>query len=50
MKEMYKVNFEYQLKEAVDIIVKYFDPIAIYLFGSASRNGLREDSDIDLVF
>ena len=32
------------------ILVKYFNPVAIYLFGSASRNELREDSDIDLGF
>lgn len=44
------MNFELKLKEAVDIIVENFDPIAIYLFGSASRNELREDSDIDLGF
>lgn len=50
MKVVNKVDFELQLKKAVDIIVKYFDPVAIYLFGSASRNELREDSDIDLGF
>lgn len=44
------MNFELKLKKAVDIIVENFDPIAIYLFGSASRNELREDSDIDLGF
>ena len=48
MEVVNKVDFELQLKEAVDIIVKYFDPIAIYLFGSASRKELRKDSDIDL--
>ena len=46
MEVVNKVDFELQLKEAVDIIVKYFDPIAIYLFGSASRNELRKDTDI----
>ncbi|CAI3645645.1 type VII toxin-antitoxin system MntA family adenylyltransferase antitoxin [Clostridium neonatale] len=50
MEVVNKVDFELQLKEAADIIVKYFDPIAIYLFGSASRNELRKDSDIDLGF
>lgn len=44
------MNFELQLKEAINLIIKYFNPIAIYLFGSASRNELREDSDIDLGF
>lgn len=50
MKVVNKVNFELQLKEAINLIIKYFNPIAIYLFGSASRNELREDSDIDLGF
>lgn len=44
------MNFKDQLKKAVDIIVENYHPIAIYLFGSASRNELREDSDIDLGF
>lgn len=44
------MNFEIQLKKAIDIIIENYSPIAIYLFGSASRNELREDSDIDLGF
>ena len=44
------MDFEAQLKKAVNIIVENYNPIAIYLFGSASRNELREDSDIDLGF
>lgn len=44
------MNFEIKLKKAIDIIIENYNPIAIYLFGSASRNELREDSDIDLGF
>lgn len=44
------MDFEAKLKKAVNIIVENYNPIAIYLFGSASRNELREDSDIDLGF
>lgn len=39
-----------QLQRVIDIIKENFDPIVIYLFGSAARNELREDSDIDIAF
>ncbi|WP_294378780.1 type VII toxin-antitoxin system MntA family adenylyltransferase antitoxin [uncultured Clostridium sp.] len=44
------MDLEIQLKKAIDIIIENFHPIAIYLFGSASRGELRKDSDIDLGF
>jgi len=39
-----------QLNEAIEILKEEFNPIVIYLFGSASRNELRKDSDIDIAF
>lgn len=41
--------FEDKLGEAIKLLLEY-KPIIIYLFGSASRNELREDSDIDIAF
>lgn len=41
---------EEQLKRVIGILIKEFQPIVIYLFGSASRNELREDSDVDIAF
>ncbi len=37
-----------QQKAAIEFLVDAFSPTAIYLFGSAARNELREDSDIDI--
>ena len=39
-----------QLQRAIEILKKEFDPVLIYLFGSAARSELRVDSDIDLAF
>ncbi|HYH04647.1 MAG TPA: nucleotidyltransferase domain-containing protein [Bacillota bacterium] len=39
-----------QLQRAIEILVKEFNPVLIYLFGSAVRSELRVDSDIDLAF
>lgn len=44
-----KLN-ETQLKSAIEILVEEFHPVIIYLFGSAARNELREDSDVDIAF
>ncbi len=41
---------EVQLSKAIELLVEEFNPIVIYLFGSSSRNELREDSDIDIAF
>lgn len=41
--------FNEYLEKAISLLKEY-DPIVIYLFGSASRNELRDDSDIDLAF
>lgn len=43
------MDFEKKLSEAIKILQE-FKPITIYLFGSASRGELREDSDIDIAF
>lgn len=44
------LNLESQLNKAIEILRKEFNPIVIYLFGSAAKNRLREDSDIDIAF
>lgn len=41
---------ESQLNKAIEMLRKEFNPIVIYLFGSAAKNRLREDSDIDIAF
>lgn len=43
------MKFRDALDKAIDLI-KEFDVSTIYLFGSANRNELREDSDIDIAF
>lgn len=37
-------------KKAINILVENLNPQIIYLFGSAARGELREDSDIDIAF
>ncbi len=39
-----------KLNKAIEIMREEFNPIIIYLFGSAARNELRGDSDIDIAF
>lgn len=39
-----------ELNKAIEVLKEEFNPIVIYLFGSASRNELRKDSDIDIAF
>ena len=39
---------EVKLKKAIENLKEEFNPIVIYLFGSAARNELRKDSDIDI--
>jgi len=39
---------EINLNKAIQILKEEFNPIVIYLFGSAARNELRKDSDIDI--
>lgn len=43
-------NIESQLEKAIEILKLEIKPFFIYLLGSASRNELREDSDIDIAF
>lgn len=44
------MNLNVQIEKAIHLLKENFNPIAIYLFGSASRNELRKDSDIDIAF
>ena len=39
---------EVKLNKAIESLKEEFNPIVIYLFGSAARNELRKDSDIDI--
>jgi predicted nucleotidyltransferase len=41
---------ERELNKAIQVLKEEFNPIVIYLFGSAARNQLRKDSDIDIAF
>lgn len=38
------------LKHIIDILIKNIKPTLIYVFGSAARNELRKDSDIDIAY
>lgn len=38
------------LEKAIAYLVAHFSAHAVYLFGSASRDALRADSDVDLAF
>jgi predicted nucleotidyltransferase len=44
------VILEIQLNKAIEMLKEEFNPIVIYLFGSAAKNKLRDDSDIDIAF
>lgn len=41
---------EQQLKKAIEFLKEEVNPACIYLLGSASREELRDDSDIDIAF
>jgi predicted nucleotidyltransferase len=41
---------EIQINKGIEVLKEEFNPIVVYLFGSAARNELREDSDIDIAF
>jgi uncharacterized protein len=38
------------LDRAMELLIKKINPMTVYLFGSAARDELREDSDIDLAY
>jgi predicted nucleotidyltransferase len=44
------VDFGESLKKALDLLIEKVNPVTIYLFGSAARDELREDSDIDIAY
>jgi uncharacterized protein len=44
------MDFNELLKNAIDLLIEKVNPFMVYLFGSASRAELREDSDIDIAY
>lgn len=44
------MDFNNLLKRAVELLVQNANPFIVYLFGSAARDELREDSDIDIAY
>lgn len=38
------------LNKTNELLIERLNPIVVYLFGSAARNELREDSDIDIAY
>lgn len=41
---------EVELNKAIETLKEEFNPTVIYLFGSAARDQLKKDSDIDIAF
>jgi len=41
---------EIELNKTIEMLKEEFNPIVIYLFGSAAKDKLRDDSDIDIAF
>ncbi len=48
-KESISLNAD-ALEKAIGFLVEHFSAYAVYLFGSASRDSMRTDSDVDLAF
>lgn len=44
------MDFDDLLKEAINLLIEKVNPFMVYLFGSASRDKLRENSDIDIAY
>jgi len=44
------MEFDDLLKKALELLIEKINPVVIYLFGSAAREELREDSDIDIAY
>lgn len=44
------MDFNELLKKAIDLLIEKINPYMVYLLGSASRDELREDSDIDIAY
>lgn len=44
------MDFDDLLKDAINLLIEKVNPFIVYLLGSASRNQLREDSDIDIAY
>lgn len=45
-----KLDFNSLLNDALDLLITKVNPCMVYLFGSAAKNELREDSDIDIAY
>lgn len=44
------MDFNSLLNKAVDYLIEKINPAVVYLFGSAARDELREDSDVDIAY
>lgn len=44
------MDFNELLNKALQMLIEKVNPYLVYLFGSASRDELREDSDIDIAY
>ncbi len=44
------MDFDKLLMKALNLLVKRINPVVVYLFGSAARNEMRNDSDIDIAY
>ena len=44
------MNIDSLINRSVDLLIERINPIVVYVFGSAVRNELREDSDIDIAY
>lgn len=44
------MDFDKSLNKAIELLISRVNPIVVYLFGSAARNELRKDSDIDIAY
>jgi predicted nucleotidyltransferase len=44
------MDFDKLLMKALNLLVKRINPVVVYLFGSAARNEMRNDSDVDIAY
>lgn len=44
------INSDDFLKKVLNLLIEKINPVIVYIFGSAIRGELREDSDIDIAY